>query len=118
MQNNEVKKFVTNLPSFPLDIWTAANYIKATNVSYDKYLEDLTEINESFINTQQEILSDTVNYTTARYNIFSISLDKLIKADEDFSDLLLLISLIDSQNIPLNLLYTCKDKSIVDKFII
>lgn len=57
------------------------------------------------------------NHDKSSPSTISASLNKITKNNKDFTDLLLLISLIDCQNIPLDLLYTCKDKLIVDQFI-
>src|SRR5690606_35782293 len=57
------------------------------------------------------------DYTKTRYSIIALSINKLINGNKDFSDLLLLVSLMDSQHIPGDLLRTYKNDVIVDNFI-
>ncbi|MBM3633605.1 MAG: tetratricopeptide repeat protein [Alphaproteobacteria bacterium] len=113
----EIEKFLNNIPSFPLDVSLAAHYLKATSTSYEEYLMLLKTSNNEFLEMQENVLKDSTNYTKTRYNIIATSLKKLTNANKDFSELLLFISLIGSQNIPRDLLHRCKEKTIVDNFI-
>jgi hypothetical protein len=36
-----IEQFLESIPSFPLDVSTAAHYLKSTNTSFDKYLKNL-----------------------------------------------------------------------------
>lgn len=110
-------KFLENIPSFPLDILIAAYYIKATNISYETYLERLKKYDQPFTLMQQDILKDANDYKKTRFSIIALSLKRLIATNKEFKDLLLLLCLIDSQNIPRILLDKLKDKNIVDNFI-
>ncbi|OJX14399.1 MAG: hypothetical protein BGO77_02805 [Caedibacter sp. 37-49] len=116
-QKEELKEFFTHIPSFPLDISIAAYYIKATNVSYSQYIENLKQNHQGFASLQKDILEDTGKYRQTRYEIISLSLKKLIQTDKDFLELLLLISLLDSQNIPRDLIDSYNSKFITDKLI-
>ncbi len=113
----EAKKFLEGIPSFPLDILLAACYIKTTNLSYKDYDTLLHGGNEDFSNMQEKILQEAGDYTNTRYKIIMLSLDYLMSLHDDFKDLLLLISLLDSQNIPRDLLVKYKSPDIVDNFI-
>ena len=108
------KKFLDNIPPFPLDISTAAYYLKATNVSLDGYLDHLINYNKEFAATQEYILKEASDYTKTRYSIITLSLKKIIDTQKEFVPLLLLISLLDSQNIPKALLDVCGNSSFVD----
>lgn len=116
-QQERVQKFLHFIPPFPLDISIAAYYIKTTDVSYERYLEYLKESNQSFENVQEKILKESDEYTKTRYSIIKLSLQKLIETDENFKGLLFFISLLDSQNIPKDLLSSLKDNVITDSFI-
>ncbi len=116
-QQIEIKNFLKNIPLFPLDVSVAAYYLKTTHITYEKYLQHLKENDQNFISTQQEISKESGNYSKTRYGIVTLSLMQLINTHKDFGDLLVLLSLVDSQNIPINLLYTYKDKSVVDYFV-
>jgi tetratricopeptide (TPR) repeat protein/DNA-binding CsgD family transcriptional regulator len=116
-EGREEKEFLKELPPFPLDITIAAYYLKLTHISYRKYLECLRQSSKDFEEIQEKILKEAGNYTKTRYSIITLSLKKLIEAHKDFKDLLLLISLIDSQDIPRALLDSYKNNIVVDSFI-
>ncbi|OJW55190.1 MAG: hypothetical protein BGO67_05305 [Alphaproteobacteria bacterium 41-28] len=103
-QNNESQIFLEKISPFPLDISIAAYYIKATNVSYEKYLECLNQHQKEFIDTLENILKESGEYNKTRYKIITLSLERLIKINKNFEPLLLFISLLDSQDIPQGLL--------------
>jgi tetratricopeptide (TPR) repeat protein/DNA-binding CsgD family transcriptional regulator len=116
-EQEKARFFLDSIPPFPLDILSAAYYLKATNISYEKYLEHLSEQNRDFANLQENVLKETSGYAKTRYGILSLSLKNLMGTHEDFGNLLLFISLLDSQNIPRNLLDRFKSDVVVDSFI-
>ncbi len=113
----ELKQFIAEIPPFPLDVSVAAYYIKATNISYKDYLQNMLRYNKDFSHIQEEILQQAGDYTKTRYGIINLSLDELTDIHESFKDLLLFISLLDFQNISRYLLTRVKDPSTVDNFI-
>lgn len=115
--DKEMSAFLEYIPPFPLDVSAAASYLKTTNISYAQYLDYLNNMDKKFTDLQERIPRDVGEYTKTRYSIITQSLDHLIKNDKDFVDILLLISLLDSQNIPKSLLDQYKSSSIVDNFI-
>lgn len=117
LQQEETVAFLNQIPSFPLDVLIAAHYLKTTNISYNNYLERLNKNNKNFNNAQKNILQDVNGYKKTRYGIVTLSIKNLIETHEDFLNLLLLISLIDSQNIPRDLLDKHKNDAVVDNFI-
>ena len=116
-QTEEVKKFLENIPSFPLDVSIAAYYLNINNITYGQYLKYLNDYNQEIENAQEDILKEVGDYTKTRYQIITLSLQQIMASHKDFKDLLLFISLFDSQNIPRDLLNSYKDKIIVDNFI-
>ncbi|MBY0272620.1 MAG: tetratricopeptide repeat protein [Alphaproteobacteria bacterium] len=116
-QLKEIKAYLDHIPSFPLDVSTAAYYIKATNIPYGAYLKNLAEYNKDFSDVQENLLKEVGDYPKTRYGIITLSLQHLINTDENFKDLLLFISILDSQNIPRKLLEDYKNSVIVDSFI-
>lgn len=116
-KNEEIKKFLENIPSFPLDVSIAAYYLKNSHCSYMQYLNYLRTYNQGFENIQEDLLKEAGDYTKTRYQIVTLSLQQLMKVHKDFKDLFLLIALLDSQNIPIDLLNAYKDKFIVDSFV-
>ncbi|MBA3814298.1 MAG: tetratricopeptide repeat protein [Alphaproteobacteria bacterium] len=116
-QPKAVEEFLEQIPPFPLDISVAAYYLNSTNISYAKYLENIKHYTKETEDLQGAILKETGEYIKTRYAIITHSLEHVIKEDKNFVDLLLLISLIDSQNIPKSLLDDYKNSDIVDTFI-
>lgn len=116
-QNEEVGAFLENLPSFPLDVSAAACYLKTTNMAWDKYLENILKYNKNFTRIQRALLRESGDYTKTRYDIVELSLQQIIKEDKDFVDLLLFVSLLNPQQIPLELLNSFKNSTTVSRLI-
>jgi len=116
-QRDEQKKFLAHIPPFPLDITIAAHYLKATHISYEKYLEYMKEYDNDFTALQESVLKEVSEYTKTRFNIITLSLKKVIETHKDFADLLLFISLIDSQDIQRSLLDKYNKGVITDNLI-
>ena len=116
-QEEEMKGFLEKIPPFPLDVSIAAYYLKTTNASYQSYLENITLCDKDFIALEEDLLKDAGNYLKTRYSIITLSLQHIINIHKDFRDLLIFISLLDSQNISRELLNNFKSASIVDRFI-
>ena len=117
VSKEETHKFLETVPAFPLDVSLAAYYLKTTNISYQDYLNYLSNYKPEFSLVQQTILKDRGDYAKTRYRIVTLAATNLIKMNKDFAELLLLISLLDSQHIPRELLTRLKDTTIVDRFI-
>ena len=117
LSREEIMKFLDELPPFPLDISLAAFYLKTTNTPYQRYLENISTCNKAFEGTQEKMLKEASVHTKTRYNIITLSLKQITSTHEDFEDLLLFISLLDSQAIPKGLLDSYKNNTIVDSFI-
>lgn len=115
--HEETKQFLEEISPFPLDVSVAAYYIKATNVPYKNYLENMEKYSADFSHVQEKILQEAGAYTKTRYGIIMLSLKQLIDTDPDFQDLLLFISLLDSHKIPRQLLAKFKGNIVVDNFI-
>lgn len=116
-QQSMIIKFLEKIPPFPLDVSLAASYIKEIKSSYTEYLQYITEPNEGFITVQKSILNDISEYKKTRYDIVALSVKHVIESHPDFVDLLLLICLINSEDIPKDLLIKYKDNIIVNQFI-
>ena len=116
-QQSIVIDFLEKLPPFPLDISMAASYIRELNISGAEYLQYITNPKEEFIALQKTILNDIGEYNKTRYEIITLSVKHIIEQSQDFLDLLLLLSLIDADDIPKDLLFSYKDVIIVSQFI-
>lgn len=117
IQIKEIKLFLEAIPPFPLDISIAVYYLKATNVPYVTYLDNITQNSTDFIRVQENLLKEAGDYSKTRYGIITLSLQHIIETHKDFRDLLLFISLLDSQAIPKSLLYKYKRNDVVESFV-
>ncbi len=117
-KREEANQFLKKIPPYPLDVTVAAYYLKTTNAPFEGYVENIDQNNKSFAKIQESLLKEAGSYTQTRYGILTLSLQRLINTDKDFSDLLFFISLLDSQNIPRELLVKYKNNMIVDNFIL
>ena len=115
-RKEQIRAFLTHIPPFPLDTSVAAYYIKATNISYNQYVQNLKQHQQEFADLQKDILKNASKYSKTRYEIISMSVKKLIETHKDFADILFFISLLDSQDIPRDLLNAYKGSIIVDNF--
>lgn len=77
----------------------------------------MKEFNKDFESVHENILRESSDYTKTRYSIVILSLNRLIEIHPDFKELLLFISLLDSQNIPFSLLSKYKNEMSVENFI-
>lgn len=117
-QMEEAKNFLEKIPSYPLDVSIAAYYLKLTDIPYATYLENLAKNNNDFANIQEKVLEEVGDYTKTRYGIVTLSLQHLINTYKEFTGLILFMSLLDSQNIPRNLLGIYKGDVSVDNFVL
>ena len=113
----EAKKFVSNLPPYPLDITVAAYFLKSTGIKYNEYISLSNNIDKNFVSKQEKIISNASDYSKTRYKIVSVSAHSAIKENPGFTNFLLLMSLVDSQNIPRDLLFFKENKKNVEKFL-
>ncbi|MES2215586.1 MAG: tetratricopeptide repeat protein [Pseudomonadota bacterium] len=116
-QNDGVRAFLARLPSFPLDISTAAYYIKESGISYTEYIKSIDSMDPKFTSLQENILKDASEYSKTRYEIITLSIKRIMEMNPEYKDLLLFSSLINSQNIPTDLLGTYRDNNLVTNFI-
>lgn len=113
----ETLAFLSKLPPFPLDVSTAAYYIKDTKISYEAYLERLQSSNTDFERAQETILQEIGDYTKTRYGIITLTLKSLLEKNPNYFEPLLFITLLDSQDIPKNLLEMHSSQPLVEQLI-
>lgn len=113
----EIKNLLQTIPMMPLDVVTAAYYIKNTNTKFENYTSNISFVDRKINDLQKNFLSECAEYKKTRYDIIKVSFDNIIKVDAKFTELLLFICLVDPQNITKKLLNMLADPVIVDKFI-
>lgn len=116
-KKEKVLTFLQNIPSFPLDISVAAYYIKNAHITPEIYLERISQPCKKFEFVQEAIAKGVGEYAKTRYRVIALSLERLTNVDPDFADLCLFISLLDSQNIPREILNKYKSAVVVDSFV-
>lgn len=109
-------QFLSHIPPFPLDVSIASRYM-CQNYSYEEYLEKLTQQERRFYNSQELLLKEISEYTDTRYKIITLSIEKILALNPVYQELLLFISLLDSQQIPKELLELHYGKITLDCFI-
>lgn len=117
VEKESVKRFVEKLPPFPLDLSVAAYYLRSSGISPEKYLKHLHDEQESLSRAQERLLADVSDYTKTRHRIVTLSLEKLLQEHSEFKELLLLISLIGANRIPVDLLKINRDEIVFERFL-
>ena len=103
-----IEEFLKEIPSFPLDVTVAAYYLKETGMSFGAYLAEIRRHNVAFDTLQGDILENANEYSKTRYSIITLSVKSIMRVHSEYQELLLFISLLDSQNIPKELLAEAK----------
>ena len=98
---DHIYKFLEKVPRFPMDVAIAAYYIKEHHIDFDSYLKNLDKLDIDIENDSKQILAQRTMYDHARSAIIISVFDKLIAKYPEFKFPLFLISMINSQNIPL-----------------
>lgn len=113
----EVKGFLQNIPTLPLDVSAAAYYLKNMQIPFKEYLEITQKISKDFDKTQIRLLTENLNYNSTRYGIITSTFDDILKSHSEFKELLLFICLTDSHSIQKRLLKKFKNHVVVNDFI-
>jgi DNA-binding CsgD family transcriptional regulator/GTPase SAR1 family protein len=116
-KNEKMEKFLKLIPGYPLDVSSAAYYIKNTGVSLEDYLKYMQNISNEFINTNQKIMFECANYNRTRYGIVTSNFQEILEKNKLFVRLLCLICLLDSQEIPLRILRKVEDSVVADSLV-
>jgi len=111
------EKCLEEVPPFPLDVSIAAHYIKETHIRCEQYSKYSSSNNENFRSAQRNILNDVGGYSKTRYDIIALPIEHMVKKSPDFRDLLFMISVIASNDIPKRLLVSYKEDIVVDEFL-
>ncbi len=105
MDNNEnFLKFLRELPPYPLDVISAAYFLKNTKIGYEEYLKHLEKYEPYFRDLDVNILKNTDENFKHRYTIVSNTIQKIIYKNDYFKKKLLEICLLAPNSIPIELL--------------
>ena len=112
-----IKILLNAIPPFPLDVLQAAYYIRSTGIKPSKYIEYIKKKDDNFLKLEKSISNNISDNTSTRNNIIEFSLEVIQQQQEEAKSLLLLLSLINVENIPKNLLVAYKSEIVVNKFL-
>jgi len=110
------ERFLQHIPPFPLDVSVAARYLVNQQMSCADYLKELDQQNKDLYTAQENFLKETSEYPKTRYSIIMLALKRVIETDRNFRDYLLLMSLINAEHIPQNLLKYQHPLSLINNF--
>lgn len=102
--NKNPDQFLDKLPPYPLDVNTAAYFLRNTKMSYEKYLEDIEQPNSTLKTVGTDLLKDVDYNFNTRYNIVVATIQKIIAHDQDFKYKLFELGLLNPNGIPFGLL--------------
>lgn len=117
VDNQSLQNFIKQLPPYPLDVTIAAYYIKDTKISFEEYLNLIKSDDKSFHQHEEKLLEETGDYHQTRYSIIALTIDNLLKIENQYLDLLWLIATINPQNIFIELLKNLPQSEMVDAFL-
>lgn len=100
----QIHKFLESIPPYPLDVSIAAYSIKNTHISFDQYLQNLQSFSESYDAMQAGVMHEVSHYDKTRYGIIFSTLEEMEKTNRNFSKIFFAMCILDSQNIPYELL--------------
>lgn len=112
----DIENIIDNLPPYPLDISAAAYYTKISGVTSDEYIKAIKSFSDQH-HLEKEILDITGTYSLTRKEILSLSIDRIIQEDEEYKEILYLLSLMKYENIPCKLIAEFYHQSKIDKLI-
>lgn len=113
-ENIDIDVLTKTIPAFPLDIVIAASYMSNSRKGYAEYSKGSTNKQDEL--DQKEILSTHDDYNSTRHEIIAVSLDTILK-DQNFLNLLIVISLLAPKNIPKDLLQKYAEPREIGRFI-
>jgi GTPase SAR1 family protein len=113
----EIKNFLSKIPMFPLDVSSAAYYIKNTNIKFCDYLSYVNTFSKDFEKIYTKIVSERIGYDQTRNGIIASIFNKIIKENPEFMEMLFLMCIVNSQNIPIKFFEEYKGKITTQDFI-
>jgi hypothetical protein len=96
---NDAKGLLAKLPPYPLDISIAAAYIAIHKLTPKDYLMAL----------DRQPVSDLKDDAKVRYQIITLSVQKVMDSAKENTERMLILGLMDSQNIPADMLKKTTD---------
>lgn len=112
----KIRKFLANIPRMPLDVCSAAYYLKNTKISFGEYEKIMSNSYKDLDEMQRVLLEDNVNYNRTRYGIISSIFDEMVKENKRNKNLLLYMCFVSSQNISKNLMRELYGSVVADNF--
>jgi hypothetical protein len=98
-ETNDAKELLAKLPPYPLDISIAAAYIANHKLTPANYLTAL----------DKQDAADLKDNAKVRYQIITLSVQKVMGSAKENTERMLILALMDSQNIPADMLKNTTD---------
>lgn len=92
-----IKLLLSKIPAVPLDISSAAHFIKSNNIALDRYLELLREKGVKIMSNK--LPNNLTEYDKTRELIVATTFDKILNVSESNLELLTMLCLLDSNDI-------------------
>lgn len=112
-----IKNFVSQIPSFPLDISLAAHYIRDAHLSFDDYLQQLKSHQPTFHEHEQKLWHEVSGYPQTRYAIIDLSTETLLTQKPVYLEFLWILATLSPQNIPLHIFHHTAHPNMIDAFM-
>lgn len=113
----EIKKFLQKIPNFPLDVTSAAYYIKNVGISLNDYEKLMDEMSDELCSLNKKLMYQYNNYDKTRYGIITSTFKSIVQENVECRDILLLMCLLDCRNIPIDLIKKVFSPSAVNALI-
>jgi DNA-binding CsgD family transcriptional regulator/tetratricopeptide (TPR) repeat protein len=114
---NEVQKFLKQLPSFPLDVSSAAYYIKNVKVTLQEYDDLLKAMENDFLEKGDTFVNRYNDYDRTRYGIVTSTFKNIMMQNEKFKEILFSICFLDSQKIPIQIMRNIFGTKLVNELL-
>lgn len=113
-----VRRALTDIPSYPLDVSCLSYYMKNLYISTEDYMKQLKTDSKAFWHNNRKILEANTNYPFTRNEIVAKLVTQIVNIDPEFKEILFTIALMDSQNIPIRFLKNVNNASKLDELIL
>lgn len=110
-------KLLDNLPSYPLDIATAAYFVRNTGNNLERYLEDLVRHERDFEQTTADVMRGSDVYFKTRYSIIKASLDKMITKNPSLKESLMRIGVLDPRTMNVAYITQHEQQEIINELL-
>jgi DNA-binding CsgD family transcriptional regulator/tetratricopeptide (TPR) repeat protein len=114
---SKVRKFLKQLPNYPLDVSSAAYYIKNVKVTLHEYEDLLKAMEKDFFERGGIFVNRYNDYNRNRYGIVTSTFKNIMTQNENFKEILFFICFLDSQKIPIQIMQNIFGTKLVNELL-